>query len=118
MKIPLHMSQNGSQSNKAAQQKAIERDVLAAKKGDWNARSNLARTFMPLLTSLARKRSEDNAQVNRLIELGKEGLYQAAKRYKPSIGADKFQIFALDFIEASMDGKAKNGGFFSRLFGG
>ena len=42
----------------------------------------------------------------------------AAKKYKSSVGADKFQIFALDYIESNMDALNKGGGFLSKLFGG
>ena len=119
MKIPLNLQQNGTQSSKAAQAKALERDIKASKKGDWNAKHNLVRTFTPLLTSLAQKRAKDVVQVNAYIEAGKAGLFQAVRKYKSNIGPGKFQVFALDFIERSMDRAAKGqnpaGGFFSRL---
>jgi len=92
----------------------MEHDVLAAKAGDWNAKTRLAQSFMPLIRSLAEKRAADTQGVNDMIERGKQGLYRAAKKYKKSIGAEKFQIFALKFIEQSMDNK---GGLFSKLFG-
>jgi DNA-directed RNA polymerase specialized sigma subunit len=117
MKIPLNMGNNSNQSSKAAQFKILEREILATKKGDWNAKNNLIRTFTPLLTSLAEKRSSDPAQKNKLMDAGKEGLFNAARKYKESIGPDKFQIFALDFIESNMDNLGKNVGFFARLFG-
>jgi DNA-directed RNA polymerase specialized sigma subunit len=116
MKIPLNLGQNGNQSTVAAQAKVMERDVLAAKGGDWNARNNLARTFSPLIQSLARKRASDAATINRLTDAGKEGLYTAAKKYRSSIGADRFQVFALEFIERAMDDQLKGGNWFSRLF--
>jgi len=120
MKIALNMGQD---NDPKAAQRVLEHEILAAKDGDWNAKTNLARTFGPLLTSLAEKRASDTATVNKLIEAGKQGLYLAAKKYKPSVGADHFRIFALDFIESSMDQAAKaaasgsKGGFFARLFG-
>lgn len=116
MKIPLKLGQNGMQSSKAAEAKVLERDVLAAKKGDWQAKNNLIRTFTPLITSLAKKRSNNTSETNKYIEAGKNGLLAAAKKYKQNIGPDKFQVFALDFIETSMDRTDKKGGFFSRLF--
>lgn len=116
MKIPLHMGQDGRQSSRAAHQKAVERDILAAKKGDWNAKNSLVRAFTPLLTTLAEKRSSDTGEINRYIDAGKNGLLRAAGKYKVSIGAGGFQIFALDFIESSMDRLEGKGGFFSRLF--
>ena len=39
---------------------------------------------------------------------------KATKKYKKSVGAEHFQLFALDFIEKNMDGAGA--GFFSRLF--
>ena len=118
MKISLNVGQDGSNSTRATQARILERDILAAKKGDWNAKNSLARSFLPLLTSLAEKRANDVGKINLFIEAGKEGLFRAAKKYKQSVGADSFQIFALDFIEAAMDrGIEGKQGFFSRLFG-
>ena len=116
MKIPLHLGQTGTQSTVAAQAKVVERDVLAVKQGDWNARTSLARSMTPLLVSLAQKRGADQPTVNALVEAGKEGLYRAAQKYHSGIGADRFQIFALDFIEAAMDNRLKGGNWFTRLF--
>lgn len=116
MKIPLQLGQNGTQSAAAAQAKVVERDVLAAKQGDWNAKASLTRTMTPLLVSLAQKRAADQPTVNALVEAGKEGLYRAARKYHSGIGAERFQIFALDFIEAAMDEHLKGGNWFTRLF--
>lgn len=116
MKIPLHLGQNESTSVRAAQLKALERDLASARKGDWEAKHALVRTFMPLLRSLAEKRASEPAAINTLLDNGKEGLLKAAKKFKVTNGADKFQVFALDFIEAAMD--RKSGGFLSTLFGG
>ena len=118
MKIPLHMGQDGQQSNRQTAQKVLEHDILAAKKGDWNAKSSLVRTFTPLLTSLAEKRAAKPTDMNSYIDAGKEGLFKAARKYKTSVGADRFQIFALDFIENAMDRVDGGGGFLSRMFGG
>ncbi len=116
MKISLHLGE-GDSTSRAAADRVLERDILAAKKGDWEAKHNLVRTFLPLLTSLAEKRTREAAKVSRYVEAGKEGLYKAARRYKPSIGADRFRVFALDFIEKAMDACDRGGGFWSRLFG-
>jgi DNA-directed RNA polymerase specialized sigma subunit len=121
MKISLNMGLDVEQS-KAAQNRAFEREILSAGTGDWNAKGNLVRHFTPLLTSLAQKRSQDIATINRCIDAGKDGLAEAARKYKQSIGPDRFQIFAVDFIEAAMDkavreGSGKGSGFFARLFG-
>jgi len=121
MKISLNLGQESEQL-KGSQHKALERDILAAGRGDWNAKSSLARHFTPFLTSLAHKRSNDPAMINKYIEAAREGLFMAARKYKPSVGADRFQIFAVDFIESAMnreakEGSGKGGGFFARLFG-
>jgi DNA-directed RNA polymerase specialized sigma subunit len=125
MKIALNMS-NGTQSSKEAQAKLLEREVLAAKKGDWNAKSALVRTFMPLLHSLSEKRCSTNAEINRLIEAGKNGVFAAARKYKPGTEGERFQIFAVSFIEKEMDREQavmrdeqspRPRGFFARLFG-
>jgi DNA-directed RNA polymerase specialized sigma subunit len=115
MKIPLNMGQT-NQSSKEAQLQAMERDILASQRGDWNAKNSLVRTFTPLLTSLAKKRASESAKASEYFEAGKDGLFAAAKKYKRSMGADKFQIFALDFIEKSMD-RVENPGFLARVFG-
>jgi DNA-directed RNA polymerase specialized sigma subunit len=116
MKIPLNLGQNASQSTSQAHAKVLERDILAAQKGDWNAKNNLMRTFAPLLTALASKRSSDVAKINDYIEAGKKGLFDAAKKYKQGT-ADRFNLFALEFIEKEMDGVDHGGGFFAKLFG-
>ncbi len=117
MKIALNMGGAGNVSGKEAQAKVLERDILAAKKGDWNAKNNLVRTFIPLLTSLAEKRTKDMHAINDYIEAGKEGLFKAVKKYKPAVGAEKFHIFVVDFIQEAMERHEKGGGFWARLFG-
>lgn len=117
MKIPLNVGQSDGRSQKSTINLVLERDIKMTKKGDWNSRHNLEKTFYPLLRSLAEKRSSDNIKVNEYIEAGKLGLLKAAKKYKIEDGADKFQLFALDFIEKYMDRLDSGGGFFARLFG-
>ena len=114
MKIPLNVPP-AQATSVAAENKVLERDVLAAQKGDWEAKKAVVRTFMPLLQSLAQKRAKDVPTINSLIEKGKEGLLTAVAKYKRSMGPDRFRIFALDHIEAAMDRK-KSGGFWARLF--
>ncbi len=114
MKIPLHMDMQGPPTSRD-KARTLEHDVLAAKGGDWNAKQRLANTFLPLLRSLAEKRSQDNAEINRLLVEGKRGLLKAAEKYSKSVGGEHFQVFALDYIAAAMDGKDK--GFFAKLFG-
>ncbi|MCE9616407.1 MAG: hypothetical protein K8T26_19210 [Lentisphaerae bacterium] len=118
MKISLNMGPQGPNAKRASQARVLEADILGAKRGDWNSKNNLVREFMPLLQQLAEKRASDVATINRYIEAGKNGLFTAAKKYKPSVGSQGFQIFALDFIDARMERAAKGGGsWLSRLFG-
>ncbi len=118
MKISLNMGRDqGPEARKQSQNRSLEADIKAVKGGDWEAKNNLARSFMPLLTKLAEKRTSNTEEINSLITAGKEGLYTAAKKYKSSIGASDFQLFALEFIENSMDRAGKSGGLLGRLFG-
>ena len=118
MKIPLNMGNSGN-TTAAQKSQALGRIIKAAKAGDWEAKNNLGRHFTPLLTSLAEKRSAEVGEINNFIEAGKKGLNRAAKKYKTNAPPDRFQIFALDFIEIEMDRvQGGGGGFFSRLFGG
>ncbi len=121
MKISLNMgsmSPQGPNAKRASQARILEADILGAKRGDWNSKNNLTREFTSLIQSLAEKRATEVAEINHYIDAGKAGLIAAAKKYKPSIGPQGFQIFALDFIEARMERAAKGGGsWFSRLFG-
>jgi DNA-directed RNA polymerase specialized sigma subunit len=114
MKIPLNVGQVSGQTSREIQLKSLERDIAAAKKGDWNAKNNLFKTFLPLLNSLAEKRTSDKAELNALVDKGKEGLVRALGHFNDPRHPEHFQIFALDFIEKSMD---KKPGFLARLFG-
>ena len=116
MKIPLNTNNEEGQTASAARTKALQRDILAAKKGDWKARDAVIQVFTPLLKSMAGKRSSDPQEISQLVAAGKEGIKKAIKKYKASTGADMFQLFALKFVEKNMDNPS--GGFFSRLFGG
>lgn len=117
MKIPLNSgSSSSTTSGPAARAKALEKDIQAARKGDWEARHRVERQLMPLLTSLAKKRASDNTEINKLIEAGKSGIATAIKKVKPGLSGDRFQIFALPFIEGAMDKPAK-GGLLQKLFG-
>jgi len=115
MKIALNMDNLGKGSAKNEETQAVERLLSAARDGDFAARDMLVQHYMPLLTSMAKKRSHEVKEINSLIDRGKEGLALAAKKSKPSMDAAKFKLFALDFIEKSMD--KSGGGFFSKLFG-
>jgi len=115
MKISLNLDELNAGDDKEAQLAALEKVILATKAGDYEARDALYQHYMPLLTSLAKKRSKDVSEINQLIEGGKTGLLNAASKYKAGQGADKFKLFALDFIERGMS-DATHHGFFSRLF--
>jgi len=118
MRISLNLGKgDGAPGSGAAPGTISEADILAARDNDWGARNKLIRQFTPLISSLAQKRSDDVAEVNRCIEAGKQGLLTAIRKYKRNIGAARFRLFALDFIEKSMDGQGGTRGFFSRLFG-
>lgn len=118
MKIALNMGNaGGNQSARVTQAKVTERDILGAKKGDWNAKNSLVRTFLPLIASLAEKRSKDPHSLNDYVEAGKDGLFRAARKYTPGEGIEKFDIFVVDFIDEAMNRHDKGGGFWSRLFG-
>lgn len=115
MKISLNLNQNEHTTPEANREKAIERDVEACKKNDWEAKTRLIQTFMPLLISLAKKRTQETATLNRYIEAGKDGLTDAARHFSPSSGT-KFQLFALNSIEQAMN-RVNRPGFFARIFG-
>lgn len=115
MKIALNLRQDDQYNHDHDREKNIERDVMIAKKGDWEAKARLVHVFMPLLSSLARKRSQETTEINQYIESGKDGLMAAVRRYKPASGM-KFEVFALGYIENEMD-RSSRPGFFARLFG-
>ena len=119
MKIPLHIRNNNEAdaSPAANREQAIERDVKPCRRGDWEAKARMVRQFMPLLTSLAGRRSSETATINRLINAGKDGMLKAARKFRPSEHA-RFEIFALKYIEAAMDRANSSGGFWARLFRG
>ncbi|MEI6150042.1 MAG: hypothetical protein WCS01_13160 [bacterium] len=116
MKIALNLSQNDTYTPDGEDQEmAITRDVRACKKGDWEAKARLIQAFMPLMTSVAKKRVTETTQVNRYLEAGKEGMMNAVRHYRPTSNA-KFQIFALSYIEDAMD-RIDRPGWLARLFG-
>ncbi len=118
MNIALNGTKHGETlSGPAARTRALEKDLVAAKRGDWEAKHRVERSLMPLLTTMAKKRASDNAAINALIERGKQGIAIAIKKFKTGTSGDRFQIFALPFIESRMD-KNEQRGFFARLFGG
>jgi len=118
MKIPLNVNRSDGMSALAEQNHALGNYLLAAKRGDWDAKHAVVHTFTPLIRTMATRRTTDTTAQNALIEAGKQGLLDAIKKYRVSQGADRFQLFALDFIEARMNKPASvGGGFLARLFG-
>lgn len=115
MKIPLKLADHDLHAGPSAQIRELENAIKGTQKNDWNSKAALHRLFLPFLTQMAQKRASEQAKINELVELGKEGLNRAAKKFQLSSGADKFRIFSVNFIEDAMDGKG--GGFFARLFG-
>ncbi len=114
MKISLNLRQNDTYTSDIDREKALDRDVLACRKGDWEAKSRVINAFMPLITSLAKKRSNDIASINRYIEGGKDGLMLATRHFKDTSNT-KFQIFALRYVEEAMK-KVDHPGLLTRLF--
>ena len=117
MKISLNIAGTDEQTNKMAENKAMERLLLSVKQGDWEARELLLQRYRPLMLSLVQKRTSETALQNKYMEAAKAGLLAAASKYTHSVQPDRFQIFALDYIEASMN-RSERRGFFARLFGG
>lgn len=117
MKISLKVGNQDSTSLKQEELRLLDRNIIACSRGDWEAKTRLIKKFMPLFLSLAKKRSPENSKINQYIEAGKSGLVTACKKYKSTLGPDRFQIFALDFIEQAMNEVDHPRGFFARLFG-
>lgn len=118
MKIPLNVGHNDSVTGKAAIAKALEHDLAASQKGDWDARNRITQSFMPFITSMVRKRTSDNAAVVKYVDAAKLGVIRAIQQYKPAMGVEKFQVMALDAMEESMKLADKPPSWFARLFGG
>jgi hypothetical protein len=116
MKIGLNLGQETDLTGSAAQDRVLERDVLAARKGDWAAKQSIQRSFAPLLESLAAKRTSDHAKRSAYIKAGRDSLARAIRQHKPSDGPHRFRLAAANCIEASMD-RVDKGSFLSRLFG-
>lgn len=113
VKISLRMGD--FESDAAAEARALEQIILRAGEGDFEAREALVQQFLPLLQSLARRRASDVAEVNRLIETGKEALLAAARRYKAGRGTEKFKLQAAEAIDAAMANRPRKG-WLARLF--
>ncbi|MFZ4395949.1 MAG: hypothetical protein ACOYOU_10035 [Kiritimatiellia bacterium] len=115
MKISLSQKEVANLSGSGVQAVALAQAVAGCKKGDLEGRRALMRLFAPLIAMLAAKRAgSDAAACTELIERGRAGLCQAAKRFPPRESIRHFRLFALDHIEAAMDKPARG---LSKLFG-
>lgn len=116
MKIALNMGGGVDMTSGTAQDKALERDILGAKSGDWTAKQNLAKTFQPLIASLAQKRTADAQKSQELSKAARDALVRIARKYRPVDGPHKFRILAAEAMQEAMD-HAVRPSFFARLFG-
>jgi DNA-directed RNA polymerase specialized sigma subunit len=115
MKIPLRI-ETSTQSHKAVRLRIMANEIVATRRGDWNARRELLREFRPLLQAMADKRSSDPAAAAKLVSAGEAGVLKAVRKFNPKNGAEHFQVFSLPFIEKAMN-KPGDSGFLARLFG-
>jgi len=113
--MAIHLNTGGG-SQADVRMQVLAKDLAAAKRGDWDAKKRVIASMRDVLNELAHKRASSNAEINVLLEAGREGIAQAIKKFKLSSGPDRFQIFALSFIEKKMD-HPSSGGFLSKLFG-
>jgi len=117
MRIPLSGNdKDTATTGVAARNRALEKDIQAAKRGDWEARHRVERSLMPLLKNLAKKRSDNTGTFNQLIDCGKAGIANALRKVPANTPGDRFQIFALPYIEEAMD-KSQKKSIWKRLFG-
>jgi DNA-directed RNA polymerase specialized sigma subunit len=117
MAVPVHITSSELPNGRHSYYEELERCIENCQAGELRERIRLARNFRPLIRSLAERRAGGARavnEINRLCALGREGLYEAAMRYTPKIGAQHFRVFALDYIERAMDGKTRS--FWRRLF--
>ncbi len=117
MKIPLNTGSHEGETPSDQKLRKLSADLTAARRNDWEARDRIISSFTPLLRKLAEQHTADAAQRARLIEAGKAGIVTAIRKFNPDQGAERFQLFALEFIEKQMDRKPSSGGILSRLFG-
>ena len=114
MKIPLSQQELAGLADASGDIEALATTLADCRIGDWEAKRRLERMFHPLLRVMALKRvGQDTAALNRLVELGREGVHQAAKRFPEREPARHFRVFALPFIEFAMDHRP---GFWERLW--
>lgn len=116
MKISLGVHENGA-SGKQLEERELKNLLAGCRRGDWEAKHQLTRSFTPLIKTLARKRAAgDENKAKALVVNGREGLLKAAARFRTSEGVSRFRLYALPYIEKHMDGTEK-GGWLKRIFG-
>ncbi len=104
MKIPLSHDELANLASSNSDLESLGQAIAGCRLGDWEAKRNLERQFQPLLIMMATKRAgDDTKHRTSLIERGRVGLYRAAKRFPRRDPMRHFRLFALPFIEASMD---------------
>ncbi|MCF7838309.1 MAG: hypothetical protein K9N49_06735 [Candidatus Marinimicrobia bacterium] len=112
MKIALNMDKLGTEAEAGHDMMVVLRTAAT---GDFVARNVLYSQYLGLITNLAKRRADDVAQINRLMEKGKEALFTAVAQYKEGTPPEKFKLQALEAIERAMEDRPK--GWLARLFG-
>ena len=103
MKIPLSQNELAELST-TGEMEAFKQAIEGSRLGDWESKHKLDRFFTPLIQFLAGRRAGNNAVLlNDLTERARGGLHRAAKQFPRHTPARRFWIFALDYIETSMD---------------
>jgi DNA-directed RNA polymerase specialized sigma subunit len=114
MKIALNMNQAEGQTAGQIEIEKLVGYLTAAQQGDWEAKARIVTMFTPLVTSMVDHRGLADEARSAAIERGKRGVERAAKKYKLVNGGDKFQLFAIRFIDVAIDSK---GGLLAKLLG-
>ena len=110
----IGMSAEVGRSGRQGISKAL---VASAAGGDFQSCEELVRCFMPVLQDLSKRRTNGVQQRNVLIDAGKRGLLQAARRYQARGAAKKdFKLFALPYIEKGMNVAEGKAGWWTRLW--
>lgn len=116
MKISLNLNEHAHDGSSEIKGSTLEKLLLAAQKGDAQARDHLVQNYMPLLQNLAKKRGPcEQAELNERILKAKKGFLRAISKYKKSVGPGRFRLFALDYIDQALS--SSSGGLLSKLFG-
>ena len=119
MKIPLNMGDDAKRSPQARDLRKLSGIIKAIQEGQWDAGDKLVREMKSYLENLAHKRAHgDEDAYARYLTAAEEGLLKAAKKFDTSDSIDKFKVYALDYIDKSMDkAGGSSGGFLGKLFG-